>query len=353
MTYPADWLRGQENLERRRAGELRGGRGAAGPVTAGQVAGEVFEAVPRPAADRPDPEDYPERVKVWALVGLRSIQVNKSSAWRVWSLAHAFDRKGSGKVSRADLVQYLDRLGVQDRTRRRWITQAIRTGLFLKHGRGRSAVYYLISLGRAAVALDCTGPDSPGRPAEISARNLIGEGWRSFVWSAFLTTVPGPASRIRMAEITAVPDRTQRSYEESLPVETVEKIQNYARSAIPADHITGLGEFPDSDRHYFLNRYGLVMQRLPDRRIVPEGIAKSASRGRSRKAQRVISQSTSLHAERVDRVIVRLFCETSKAAKAAIRRIRRSDSLFGPDEVFEYRGHSRKGRGALWEVAPV
>lgn len=275
--------------------------GVTNVTPAKNLAGAAVDDLPR----------FPQTVKVWSLVGLAAIQSNHGGAWRVWVLCHAIDQAGSGRARRSDLWRWLAELGVGDRKRRRWLRDAITIGLVREAGE----YYYLAGLARAAIILGC---DHIGRPAVISPVDLMRSGWRAVVWSAYLLTLDGrPISQEKKAILTGIDPRTQRNYQRSSPGEVR---RNYAKTDIPGDHVDGLRDHGKPSA--FVGRDGRIVYRLPDIRLV-SGVAKLTSKGRSRKAQRVINSRVIVARDQGS--LVRLFHESTKGVKAALRQLSQAD----------------------------
>ncbi len=302
------------------------------------------EDLPQLATD-PDPgpvaaSRYPDSVKIWPVVGLVAINGNSGGAWRLWALCHALDSQGSGRALISDLLGWLAELGVGDRKRRRWIRAALELGLI----RAGGDYYYLAGLAGGAVALGCM---QIGAPAKVAAVDLLRSGWRAVVWGAYIATLHGrPISQDKKYELTGVDPRTQRNYQASVPGG---HRRNYARTNTPGDHCAGL---KDNGRPgAFVGRDGKIVDRLPDIRTTPGSVAQLANRDRSRKAQKKINFLFIV--EREQDQILRLFHDTAKGVKAALRRIARADlsPSESPGEVYEL---IRAGRSVnLWRPVAV
>ena len=263
----------------------------------------------------------PEAIKLWPLVGLAAIQKNKSASWRIWVLAHHLDQQGSGKITRSELWNYLDKLNVGDRKRRRWLSQALKTGLMRQVGDD----FYLASLGRAAYILKARHVGKPATIENIEA--LVKPGWKAFVWSAYLATQEGKLiSQEKKTELTGITTRTQREWQAQVPGEAR---QNYTKRGrlTPEQHL----QLRYYGRHTITNDRGLITQRLPDIRIVPLDISRMAKKGRSRKAQKQTNFLYNVVQEPHN--IARLFNENANGVKASLRMIRKQEPK--PFEVFE------------------
>lgn len=302
--------------------------------------------IPRPLSQPdPDPEPPPassadNSVKIWPVVGLAAIQAYTGGAWRAWSLARHLDKSGAGKVARAELLAFLVGLGVNERTRRRWIEQALELELFREY-RG---TYYLVSLENACTRLGNMG--TVGKPALVSAEALASKGWRSRVWSAYLATLgERPISQARKAEITGIDPRTQRNYQASVPGFA---ISNYAdRGRANSGLLGGLRDV--CGMTVFVSKRGRLIQRLPDGRHVPRSVSRPCPKGRSRKAQKAVN--VSFFVEREPCGAFRLFHDNHKGIAGALHKISRSDNRPEMQELFERTSTLRGVQN--WQPVPV
>lgn len=275
---------------------------------------------------QPIPTQPHQALKTWPVVIMAADQKKAGGAIRLYFIARMIDRRGSGKVDKAELWGWLKYFRVGDRKRRRWIAQAKAYGLLSE----TDNYYYLLSLGRAALAVGC---DRVGRPAKISGLAMVSSGWRAHVWAAYLSTLHGrPVSQQTKERLTGVSERTQRNYQAALPGE---KRGNYAVTKHKGDRLTMFREYGRGAA--FVGRDGKIIFKLPDTRNVPGFIATAAPRGRSRKAQKMINQ-TSFYVERGNHDShFRLFYD--KNADRAARRIANNSDLPPwelPREVFEF-----------------
>lgn len=307
-----------------------------------------FPPLPDPFPDPPVPPPQPNHkpseaellVKIQPVPGMVAIKAKLGGAWRLWSLAHLVDKNGSGKVSRAELFGFLDRLDVDERQRRRWIAEALRAGLIRQDGKN----YYLAGLARMAAAV---GSASVGLSAWVRADDLVRPGWRGLVWSGYLCTL-GPGAVISQdtkAEITGVDPRTQRNYQASQPGQAIINLAERGYTKRPAEAeklVAGLADV--SGRPYFVTHEGRIFQRLPDSRIVPTYQARAGKWGRSRKAQAVLNFS--LLAQRDPEQPRRLFYKSEKAIRRAVKRLQ--DIVMRPGELFQKLIEPRR-RAHLWQ----
>jgi len=281
-------------------------------------------------------------IKIWAAVGLAAIRANLSGAWRAWQICKHLDQGGGGKVTRADLWTYLDDLGIGERKRRRWIGQAKKAGL-LRFDPVLSD-YYMVGQAQAAIRLGCK---HVGRSAAVRVGEFVKAGWRANVWSAYLTTLNGRlVSQEKKAELTGVPIRTQNYYQMQL---SGSARRNYAQTELTSDHITGLRDHGRSSA--FVGKDNRVYYRLPDMRTVPDHIARTLPKGRSKKIQKQVNLSC--YEAREQGGVFRLFHEKAKGVKSALNKIRRSDHPPWelPDEVFLLTFPGKNSN--IWQPAQV
>jgi hypothetical protein len=262
-------------------------------------------------------------LKIWSTLGLSAIRHRHPGAWRVWEIARHIDQAGSGKVKRTELNQYLNGLGVEPRTRRRWIADALTTGLFEP---GRVNIY-ITGLYRVAQILYVT---KIGKPAKINVQALVHKGWRAVVFEAFCATLTGPMSQRTKQELIRITPRTQRNY---ISKGLGYSRKNYAIRSESADHAQGLRDV--RGLAVFVNRKGELIQRSPDLRIVPSSVAVPAPRGRARKVQKQLNALCYLARGNVHDCF-KLFCESEKSTRQALREIERSDFTDRPREVFQF-----------------
>ena len=264
---------------------------------------------------------------------LMAIRNKCGGAARLWFIAKSLDQDGSGKVGQAALFDHLAGLKVGGRKRRRWLRAALNLGLLTeKVYRNGERVYRLVSWGRGFGALGCNTVKI-GRPAELQTSGLVRPGWRALVWAAYEATLEGRIiSQEQKHKLTGIEPRTQRNYLTSL--EKVKRIQNYAKTDILPEQVEGARDA--LDLHLFVNeKTKKVVQRLPNIIVVPSNIARSLSKGRSRKAQSTVNAHTlgenSLFMQRVKNFSVRLFHENQKGANKAIKKLESEDQT---GEVF-------------------
>lgn len=278
-------------------------------------------------------------LKIWPIVGLSAIGVDAGGAWRIWVLARHIDQDGDGRVCIDRLFDYCKTLQIDERNRRRWITQAVELGLFQRS----KHYFYLAGLARGALILGC---QTIGKPVFVSPSAMVRRGWRGHVWAAFLATLNAPMSQLVKEQVTGVSDRVQRNYQKAVAPGI--RVKNYCERGKAVDgRADGLRSSFGWD---VFTTHGKVIQRLPDRWQVLPSLAKRGVKGRSRKAQKIINTSC-LEARRKDGDILRLFHEQHGKAAAAIKRWSHSDGD-RPTEIFEGIP-TRSKRVALWQPLEV
>lgn len=241
-------------------------------------------------------EDTPEpQIKIHSLLALSAGRGNHPGALQVWYIARSLDRTGSGVITRGDLVSFLRSLGVNERRRRRWLSDAKSANL-IQEVRGGDQ-YRLTSLERAAAIYGCI--DDIGCTALVPADQWAGKHWRSIAWGAFLESfgkletitdqegvkqsvvIYYPVSRSTLADISGVPEQTQRDLERHIPVI---KRRNYKITETPAEHLEAYKRL-EGVKHAITRRVtgkgAFVAVRLPDRRRLKSGVVKTLGFGRA------------------------------------------------------------------------
>jgi len=302
-------------------------------------------------------------VKFWPLVGIAAARRNEGRAWRCWALAKSLDKPGLGAIRLDDLQALANELGIHPKTWRRCLADARRLKLIRERAAADGWVV-LASQEAAAVLLGCdyAGP----RPASITAGDLVGPGWRAYVWAAYEATHQGkPISRAKQESLTGVPVSTQRAYDNQAGVARRPNyaVSNYAVSGKGKDYLSGVAECEGRAAPFkFWDRQGrrwILAWRLPDCRTA--SAAESGQRGRSKKINRAIKrltckrdnglsysgQAESYNAGGVQ--ALRIFHRTDKQAKATERKLARAD--YRPaGELYLFR---REGNTAdIWHVLP-
>lgn len=280
-----------------------------------------------------------ESVKIWPVIVLASIRANQGGAARAWFIARNLDLKGTGQghIQKAALREYLKIAGVDDRQRRRWLSQALELGLLTLSRSGSE--YYIVGLAEGAKLL---GVQYAGRPAVIAAHRFVDHGWRAYIWAAYLATLNNrPISQETKCNLTGIDPRTQRIYQSKA---SGSARPNYTQTILPGSHISGMHD--NGKPGAFIGRNGKIVVRLPDIRVVPMFVAQSRPRGRSRKVQKQLNSSFSL--ERAKGNYFRLFHETHQGLEKEQRKLAHADVAMpdAPTEMFELELIGRKSN--LW-----
>ncbi len=268
--------------------------------------------------------NFENRIKIYPQLAFAAILHKLGGAWQAWTVARWVDKQGRGRITRQALTRALKQLGVNKFARSRWISSAVKCGLFSQY----QDIYYLASLGRAAQKVS-------GRtvrlPVLIDPRALVSRNWRARVWSGYRATLQDKMiSQTTLAQLTGVDARTQRNYQHSEPGT---RRGNYARTNLKPNQVAGMME--NERGCYFSTRRGKVLQRLPDTRNVPFEIATTANPGRSRKGQKVLNSLC--HVEQGTERPTRLFCGSPKQLKSTERLLARCDKLPSnkPQQVYQ------------------
>lgn len=311
------------------------------------------------AAQKPTPTEYPEAVTFYLVMGLQAARRYSKigGAWRLYVLAKALDghgREAVGSVQADDLRTYALHLGVNPKTYRRWYKRAVNAGLLDPiQGKGGAWRLRLPSPGKAALYM---GADDIGRKIEISAADLIGNGWKARVTSG-LSARGLQISREKQQKTYNIPASTQRYRDNQAGVE---RQANYAQSDYKADSLPMLQEYG----HYkglFVANNKRVYWRLPDTRTTD--IVTDIGKGRGRKAKAELrnlqeqEHNGALKKQRAngdDLVVnssefVRLFCHTPAQRKASERKVSRRDNL-SVSEIYQAAYENDTSGAGIWDT---
>ena len=259
---------------------------------------ETIEVPEYREAPAPPGPTWPETVSQWPRLGLAAIRKGhaKGGAWRLWAFARAIDPQGSGTVTRDDLQAFTDHLGVAPSTFRRWLADALRSGLMTQKRRWNGAyILTLAGAARTARTLGLTrGAELDRRRVEIPASLLTAEGWKAWTWAAFIALFDGqPASREKMRELTSVPERTQREWEKAAGIEP---LACYAHDENrDKTHLDGVREYDHPNVFTWYDRAAgkfVIAWRLPDIRKAPASF-KCGHKGRTRKIRKDLNANSS------------------------------------------------------------
>jgi len=295
----------------------------------------------------------PQGVKFWPLMGMAAIKNKSGGAWRAWTLAKNLDKAGQGAIPLADLQAQAKELKIHPKSWKRWLKEARRLGLICDRARADGWLV-LASYHKAAKILDCdnVGP----RPANLPAADLIGKGWRAFIWDGYIACHGGrPVTRARMAKLTGVPVSTQREYG-NIAKET--RRHNYIVSELSADNLPGVLEYggvingrkraaPFAYKIKKTQKF-VIAWRGPDSR--ESGAAESLQRGRTKKINKALRAKPNNSLSKEGRAVsygvnqsLRLFNRTIKQVKAGERKIARADLAADdrPTDLFLHEFESR------------
>jgi hypothetical protein len=183
---------------------------------------------------------FPEFVKFNPLVGLKSFRKSGGgSAWRVVVLSKALDVNGTGKIYRNSLLEFAQFLGINNKTIQRWLTEARKFGVVFDI-QSETGEWMLILHSNEKVA-SIMGCDRKGKSVIMPTKLLVGKKWRANVFGAFENTFNGRLiSRKKLAELSGIPESTQRKLDKEAGVEHT---KNYAVSNIHANGYSAVLEF--------------------------------------------------------------------------------------------------------------
>ncbi len=322
----------------------------------------ALPAISQPETQQPQQpaNRYPETVTFFSHMGIAAARrVSKlGGAWRLYELAKALDKKGTGKIARDDLRDYALFLGVEVRTFERWIKAARNNDLFYTDVQSASGQWMIVIANRgiAGAALNC---ETAGRRVTMPAADLIGKGWKARVWSAYYATHNGqPIARGTMQKIVNVAISTQR-YRDAQAGKRVKRIRNYAITNIRGDKLQLLKDF-SKRKGLYIDRKGFINFRLPNSYQVLS--ATRGGKGRGRKVNKIIQniqatnglyqmqQALSLQTE-YDKNIVKLFNRNHKQQKSAMKKLAKIDNRKVKD-IYEL-SHTAQTGAVMWTHIPV
>jgi hypothetical protein len=305
------------------------------------------------------PSQYPEQVSFYTFMGLQAARrfAGSGGAWRLYTLAKALDghgREAAGEIEADKLRAYALDLGAHPHTYRNWYKSAVKIGL-LDPVQKKSGAWRLIlpSAGKAAYYM---GTDDIGRKANMSAADLIGNGWKSRV-NTVLAARGLQISRERNQKVFNVAASTQRYRDNQAGVN---RQANYAQSDYKADSLPMLKEFGQY-KGLFVASNKRVYWRLPDTRTTD--IVKDAGKGRGRKAKaelRNLQDQEHNSAFKMQRAngddpgvdsseFVRLFCNTQAQRKASEKKVSRQDN-FTVTEIYQAAYENKESGAGIWDV---
>ena len=273
----------------------------------------------------------PETVKMYPLMGLKSIRENEAGgAWRLFVLAKGMAEE-SDHIGRETLKAALLSLGVQEYMFRRWLDAGRKYDLFTDVQR-MSGEWMLIlpSWKKAAESLE-TKLD---RPVIIETKLLFSKEWRAHVFTMWQASYTNNGERLvsqkKQEEITGVDTQTQRNYNKQAGVISS---KNYAVSNIHANGFAGvyeygnracLFEYWDNEKH---QKY--LGWRIPDSRVLPSSRVN-------------ISNKTPRNMSLFNRT-----AEQYTATMQALRQLSKDDKQITTKEIYIYDRKSAKGNH-LW-----
>lgn len=215
---------------------------------------------------------YPENVKLWPLVGLKSFRIPEAGgAWRLFVLA----KNMTGvldHVKRSDLKAYAKSLGVNDAQFKRWLNAGRNLSLFTDLQQADGEWKLIVPSNTKAAEL--LGAEEVGRYVSLPAALLFKKGWRGFVFASWQSAHTGNGSRLvsqgKQAEITGINRQTQRQFNKQAGVKST---KNFAISNIHANGYASVLEFGNRaclfqywDKATHQKKLGW---RIPDSRVFP------------------------------------------------------------------------------------
>lgn len=232
----------------------------------------------------------PVSVSVWPILSFRAYQAGYSHGYRLWILARAIDKLGSGKVMAGELRAAAKEVGLSTKDYNRYLRSAKKAEM-LTSIQVKSKTQYLIkAVGKVAQSVNCfyIGP----RKALLPLREIFARRWLSLMWSGWIATLLGrPISRDKMRELTGVSPRAQTIYNKergitSIPHYAHDESKDPTKVAMLCDFPREQGGRPAAFI-YKESKTGkeIVTWRLPDSRQSPHF---EDGKGRTRKINRAI-----------------------------------------------------------------
>jgi hypothetical protein len=225
----------------------------------------------------------------------------------------------------------------------------------LKDIQKQDGEWYLLlpSAGKAAAAMGCTSVGT--RKATIQAAELIGNGWKARVFSAWEDHKQ--ITRQQILEAVGVSKRTQyhRDRQAGTKIE-----RNFSKSKLKADKLPGIKEHTNHKAPFVL-RDGRIAWRLPDTRY--STATARGRKGRARKANLFIRKSQPLTGlspmrQALSDVVtdgrsewIRLFNRTREQRKATERKLARQDNA-RVSEIYQRTRRAKSG-AVMWAHCPV
>lgn len=265
----------------------------------------------------------PASLSLWPSIGLAAKQHHCLTGWRAWELARYFDKQGSGVIEHNDFLRFLTlNLNLSLSTGRQFITRAVNAGYFVPITRKSGMkIYRLLSAAKVAHALGLTQLEN--YKITVRVENLIGKGWQSELWAAFIATQEErPCTRKTLEKITGIPRQSQRAHERRMHITSTPTYIHDERSN-PEQYLHYLKfDHPDYPKpHAFLRhetalQRNIIVWRGPDKRTTPARF--TSHRGSSKRVNKELAAlSDFLGRERS----FKLYHSTDKQIKNAKRRL--------------------------------
>jgi hypothetical protein len=299
---------------------------------------------------------FSETVTFYPVMGIQAARSSSGfgGGWRVYVLAKALDKEGTGNISRELLRDYALSLGVNNRTWQRWITQAREFDL-VRDVESVNGEWKLI-LPNPGVVANSMGCETVGKfKVSMKAADLIGNGWKARIWASYEATYKGkPISRETQQKLVNVPVSTQRYRDAQAGVK---RTRNFAKSTMRGDMLPSVIEYTNH-KAVFVSKDGFIYWRLPDARST--NLAFVVGKGRARKVNKILhtlqEQNGLLQMQQAlsDASMarsVRLFNHTHDQRKATERKLAKAENRIIQD-VYEAL-HLAKSGAQLWLHCPT
>lgn len=304
---------------------------------------------PKPRVQRQIKREPVQTVSFYTLIAIQAARRSShcGGGFRLWTLAKALDVIGLGMIRRQDLRAALIAMGESPRNWQRWLIEARNHDMISDIQKAGEWWLILNSPARVALAM---GLDSVGSKARINAADLFGKGWRARVYSAW--EHGKQITREQIQKAVNVPVSTQRYRDHQAGIL---RTRNYSKSAISADHLTGIKELT-KHKAPFVMRDGFIAWRLPDMRESKH--IERISKGRSRKinfsirshSQKGLSKMRRALTDGNRREFIRLFNQTEAQRRQAERKASKLDKRI--NELYQ-RAETAKTGAVIWQHCPM
>ena len=244
---------------------------------------------------------------------LHAARGKNGGAVRLWFLAKHFNPGGCGVIPNKAFRHYvINDLKMKRGTYDVWLARALHIKLLERQGENLK----LAGIARAAVIL---GVEYIEQPVDMPLDKLIKKGWLSWVWGAWLLCngFTRPISRAALRDLSGVPERNQRDYENRAGVINH---ANYAKHKGANTKETFYHLKIEKGRPVF-DHEGQTLERLPNSREIKNKHIQTAPKGRTRRVNSQLQDLLNIGGRDPKQTITRRYCQGEKQTGAALKRI--------------------------------